>query len=61
MLLDTITILLKLNTKSAEESINKLKESINIITKVGTNIFQDFGLKRLLDSFIDVVNNNLNN
>lgn len=59
MLLDTLTILLNLDTKSAEESINKLKESINSIVIVGTNIFQAFGLKKLLDSFI-TVNTNLN-
>ncbi len=59
MLLDTLTILLNLDTKSAEESINKLKESINGIAKVGSNIFQAFGLKKLLDSFV-AVNANLN-
>lgn len=59
MLLDTLTILLNLDTREAEESINKLREGFNNLIKVGTNIFQAFGLKKLLDSFI-YVNSNLN-
>ena len=52
MLLETLTILLNLDTKDAEVSIDKLRDSFYNLVRVGTKIVQAFGLKSLIDSFV---------